>query len=112
MEDKKIYGQQCQDEKLTYKFRQFHKFIVDQIINFCKCNNIVIDEFHLNADSLAGSIEYGSWQPCTDSCLSFEKFTEDYKKAFIEMDRDFLKDKTKKDLDLIKLDQEPYLCSM
>ena len=71
MEDKKFYIQQCQDEQLTNEFRKFHEFLVNQIITFCKDNNIIIDEFHLNADDLEDSIKAGSWQSCTDSCLTF-----------------------------------------
>lgn len=112
IENKKFYGQQCQDEELTNKFRRFHESLVNQVIGFCKLNNITIDEFHLNADSLEDSIKAGSWQSCTDSCFSFEKFTEDYKKAFWYMDRDFLKGKDQRDLDKIYLEQEHYLCSM
>lgn len=112
MEDKKYYGQQCQDEELTKKFRAFHEELVNKVISFCKDNNILIDEFHLNADSLEDSIKFGSWQSCTDSYFSFKKFTDEYKKAFIYMDRDFLKGKDQRDLDRIHLEQEPYLCSM
>ena len=112
MEDKKFYMQQCQDEQLTNEFRKFHEFLVNQVIDFCKTHNITIDEFHLNADSLEDSIKAGSWQSCTDSCLSFEKFTEDYKKAFWYMDKDFLKGKDRRDLDRIHLEQEHYLFSM
>ena len=109
---RKYPGQQCQDEELTKKFRAFHEELVNKVISFCKDNNILIDEFHLNADSLEDSIKFGSWQACTDSCFSFEKFTDEYKKAFIYMDRDFLKGKDQRDLDIIHLEQEPYLCSM
>lgn len=112
MEGKKFYMQQCQDEELTKKFRAFHEELVNKVISFCKDNNILIDEFHLNADALEDSIKFGSWQSCTDSCLSFEKFTEDYKKAFWYMDKEFLAGKDKKDLDRIHLEQEPYLFSM
>lgn len=110
--NKKFPLQICQDEELTMKFRALHKELVNKVISFCKENNITIDEFHLNADGIEGSIPYGEWQACTDSCLSFEKFTEDYRKAFIDMDRDFLKGKDQRDLDRIHLKQEHYLCSM
>ena len=112
MENKKFYRQQCQDENLTMKFRALHHEIVNRIISFCKENNITIDEFHLSADGVEGSIPYGEWEACTDSSFSFEKFTEDYKKAFWYMDRDFLKGKDQRDLDRIYLEQEPYLCSV
>lgn len=111
-DNRKYFGQQCQDEQLTNEFRKFHEFLVNQVIKFCKTHNITIDEFHLNADSLEDSIKAGSWQSCTDSCLSFEKFSDDYKKAFFEIDKKFLLGKTKKDLDMIQLKEEPYLRSM
>ena len=110
--NKKFPLQICQDEEITKKFRDLHTELVNKIISFCKENNIIVDELHLNADCLEDSIKAGSWQPCTDSCLSFEKFTEDYKKAFWYMDRDFLKGKDKKDLDNISLSQKPFLFSM
>ena len=110
--NKKFPLQICQDEDLTYKFRALHKELVNKVISFCKENNITIDEFHLSADGVEGSIPYGEWQSCTDSRLSFEKFTEDYQKAFIDMDRNFLEGKDQRDLDRIHLKQEPYLCSM
>ena len=106
-DNRKFPGQQCQDEELNKKFRELHKYLVDQVINFCKCNNIVIDEFCLNADGLAESIPYGSWQSCTDSGLTFEKFTDEYKDA-ISMKHYY----SKPEFELIKLKQEPYLFSM
>lgn len=73
-DNRKFPGQQCQDSKLNKKFRELHKNVVDIIIHFCKENNITINEFHLNADALEESIKFGSWQSCTDSCLTFDKF--------------------------------------
>ena len=83
MKDKKYFGQQCQDDEINKKFREFHKKLVNEIIAFCKENNIEIDEFHLNADGVAGSIPYGQWEACTDSCLSFDKFTDSWKEPFL-----------------------------
>ena len=73
-DNKKYPGQQCQDDLINQKFRELHKNVVDIIIQFCKENDILIDEFHLNANALKDSIKFGSWQPCTDSCLTFDKF--------------------------------------
>ena len=115
---RKFYGQQCQDEELNKKFRKFHEDIVNQIINFCKSNHILIDEFSLSADGLEGSIEKGSWQACTDSSFSFRKFDDDYKKAFMECDKEFydqLKAEGKdinKVLNEIEAKQEPFMYSM
>ena len=105
--DKKYPMQLCQDDNLTRKFRELHKELVNKIISFCKENNISIDEFHLNADELAGSIEFGSWQSCTDSCLTFEKFTDEYKDA-VSMKK-VVDDKEWK---RIKLEQKPFMQSM
>lgn len=89
-EDNRQYpGQQCQDNLINQKFRTLHTQIVNAIIQFCKENDILIDEFHLNADALEDSIKAGSWQSCTDSCLTFDKldkgmveFAEDVDKAW------------------------------
>lgn len=67
----KYFGQQCQDDTLNLKFRELHYKLVNEIISFCKENNIIIDEFHLNADGVEGSIPFGEWKSCTDSCLEF-----------------------------------------
>ena len=83
MKDKKYFGQQCQDDEINKKFRELHKKLVNEIIAFCKENNIEIDEIHLNADGVAGSIPYGEWQPCTDSCLSFDVFTDSWNEPFL-----------------------------
>ena len=105
-------GQQCQDEQINMAFRNLHKRIVDEIIGFCNAWNITIDEFHITADGLAESIPHGSWQSCTDSSFVTQKFSEEYKKVFWECDNEILKTKTQKDLDLLKLQQEPFMYSM
>ena len=100
---KKYPCQECQDDLLNQKFRVLHKQIVNAIIQFCKENDIVIDEFQLNADGVLGSIPYGQWQSCTDSALTFIKYSDDYKKAFWEMDKEMLGNMSKKDLDILAL---------
>ncbi|MBR6907804.1 hypothetical protein IKN40_04890 [bacterium] len=77
MEEKKYYGQQCQDELINIAFRHLHENLVNEIIGFCRAYGITIDEFYLNADCLKDSIKAGSWQPCTDSCLKFDKFPKE-----------------------------------
>lgn len=109
---RKFYGQQCQDELLNKEFRKFHEVLVNQVISFCKSHNISIDEFRLSADGLAESIEAGSWQACTDSGFSLMKYSDDYKKAFWEMNKEYLEGKTKKDLDTLAASQEPFIFSM
>ena len=112
-DNRKYPGQQCQDERLNYKFRRLHLFLVNQVINFCKSNNILIDEFHLNADNLENSIKAGTWQACTDSCLRFDKFTQEYKDCVSMKDEASIeKIKDDKEWRRIKLEQEPYLVSI
>ena len=65
-----FYGQECQDSEITKKFRDLHLKIVNEVMLFCKENNITVDEFYLHADCLRESIKFGSWQPATD--LQFE----------------------------------------
>ena len=114
----KFYGQQCQDEELNKKFRELHVILVDQVIDFCKANNITIDEFDLHADGLEVSIENGSWQSCTDSALTFRKFSDEHKKFFWKMDFDeYLKTHTKDELNkyLDRLEEEariPFMFSI
>ena len=67
----KYFGQQCQDDTLNQKFRELHHKLVNEIISFCKENELQIDGFHLGADEVNASIPSGKWQPCTDSCLEF-----------------------------------------
>ena len=75
--NKKFYGQQCQDELLNIAFGHLHENLINEIIGFCKAWNVSIDEVYLNADYLENSIKIGSWQPCTDSCLRFDKFAKE-----------------------------------
>ena len=69
----KYYGQICQDDEVNKKFRELHYKLVNEIISFCKENNIEAEEVILRADGLKGSIPYEEWQPCTDSCLEMYK---------------------------------------
>lgn len=58
------------DEKLYY----LHRLIMQEIIDFCKRNNIDADYVSFNADMIADSIEFGRWHPGTDSSLAiFDK---------------------------------------
>lgn len=68
----KYFGQRCQDDILNQKFRELHYKLVNEIISFCKENELYqIEGFHLSADGVNVSIPYGKWEPCTDSCLEF-----------------------------------------
>lgn len=105
---RKFPGQQCQDEELNKKFRAFHKDLVNQVIKFCKDNNIVIDEFHLDADELDSSIEYGKWVCYTDSSFTFLKYSQEWRDV-LNCDK---KPKTADEFDRIKSEQEPFMFSM
>ena len=105
--DKKYPMQLCQDDNLIHKFRELHKELVNKIISFCKENNISIDEFHLNADGVDGSIPYGEWQSCTDSGFSMIKFTDEYNDA-VSLHKIVDDNEWKR----IKLEQENFLFSM
>lgn len=105
--DKKFPLQICQDEEITNKFRSLHTELVNKVIAFCKENNIVVDEFHLNADGLQGSIPYGEWESCTDSAFSMIKFTDEYNDV-VSL-RKIVDDKEWK---RIKLKQKNYLFSI
>lgn len=100
-EIKKYPCQECQDDEITKAFRNLHHKLVNEIIKFCKDYNVEIDDFHLNADGVAGSIPYGQWEACTDSALTFIKYSDDYKKAFWKMDKEMLGNMSKRDLDLL-----------
>ena len=107
-EDTRKYpGQQCQDDLLNQKLRVLHKQIVNAIIQFCKENDIVIDEFQLNADGLPDSIKAGSWQACTDSSLRFEKYSQEYKDVI-----SMKKIVSENEFNKIIANEEPYIYSM
>jgi len=101
---KKYPCQECQDDEITSAFRDLHHKLVDEIIKFCKNYNVQIDDFHLSADGVIDSIPYGEWKSCTDSALTFIKYSDEYKKAFWKMDREMLKNMSKKDLDKLALE--------
>ena len=100
-------GQQCQDPGINERFRALHQKLVNQVIAFCVENNITIDEFNLNVDNLAYSIGFGSWHPCTDSALVFDKMSEEYKEVLSGKKRI-----TKEEFAKIKAGQEPFLYSV
>lgn len=106
-EDKKFYGQQCQDETITTEFRELHHEIVNKIIKFCNDHNIMIDEVTMRIYDINESIPYHSWQAPTDSALTFMKFSDDWK-ALMSGEKIV----TGKEYEQIKMEQEPYLFSM
>ena len=106
-EDKKFYGQQCQDETITMEFRKLHQEIVNRIIKFCNDHDIMIDEVTMKIYDIDESIPYHSWQAPTDSALTFMKFSDDWK-ALMRCEKVV----TKEEFEKIKMEQEPYLFSM
>ena len=55
---------------MNEKFYELHKKLVQQVIDYCKENNIKdADTFHLSIDYLQSSIEAGTWHPGTDSAM-------------------------------------------
>ena len=74
-DNRKYYGQECQDDELNKKFRDLHHTLVNLVISFCKENDIDIDEASLSIDGISASIPYGQWEACTDSSLIFNKET-------------------------------------
>ena len=76
-EELKYSWQQCQDEELDKEFSKLHKKIVNEVIACCKEHNLEIDEFHLNADGVRWSIQFGKWTPATDSSFSINRDGEE-----------------------------------
>ena len=72
-EQMEFFGQECQDAEINRKFRDLHLKIVNEVISFCKENDITVDELYLRADCLNESIKFGSWHPATDSCFELVK---------------------------------------
>lgn len=103
--NRKYPMQHCQDDLVNQKFRVLHKQIVNAIIQFCKENNIMIDEFNLYADGLEDSIKHGQWCPSTDSCFRMDETLErENGKSVWEMNNEEYK--------LAKIKHEPILISM
>ena len=81
MNNEHIYGQTCQDEALTQRFRDLHVKLVNEIIQFMNENKIPANEFHLHADGLRPSIDANKWTPYTDS--GFEVYSNDDPEPFL-----------------------------
>lgn len=58
-----------EDELIDEKMNYLHRLIMQEIIDFCKRNNIEADYVSLGADHLLDSINVGKWHPGTDSAL-------------------------------------------
>lgn len=56
--------------ELHKAFGELHTKLVNEVIQFCKEHDLDVDEFHLSADGLLGSKQYGQWTCFTDSSMS------------------------------------------
>lgn len=106
-DNRQFPGQQCQDPGLNERFRALHQELVNRVIAFCVQNNIIIDEFNLNADMLEWSIKTGSWQGCTDSSFVFDRKTDEYKEVMT-----CKKQVSNEEFRRIENEQEPFMYSM
>lgn len=106
-DNRQFPGQQCQDPGLNERFRALHQELVNRVIAFCVQNNIIIDEFNLNADMFEWSIKAGKWIGFTDSSLVFDKQTDEYKEVM-----SFKKQVSGEESQKIKDAQEPFMYSM
>ena len=73
--------QQCQDVDLTEAFRELHRKIVSEVLEFCKEHKLEIDEFGLSADGLRGATMIGERSRGAvgmyDTSFSMYKFEDD-----------------------------------
>ncbi len=70
------------DPELHDAFSDLHEQIVNLVVKFCKDHNLTdVDEFHIGADGIKGSIPYGIWCPCTDSSMSIIKLIKNTEEA-------------------------------
>ena len=106
MKEFKKFYQKCHNEEIDKKFRKLHNKLVNEIVTFCKENNIEIDEFSLSADGVRESIKCGKWCPPTDSCFRFDE------SIYAEIDRTNLMNVTKEEYENAKFNHKPFLISL
>lgn len=106
MEEFKKTQQKCQKEEIDKKFRELHDKLVNEVITFCKENDIEIDEFNLSADGVRESIKYGEWCPYTDSCLRFDE------SIYAEIGKTNLMHVTNEEYENAKNNHKPFLISL
>ena len=102
----KIYPlQKSQDRDLKKKFDNLHVEIVNKVIDFCKENNIQIDEFNIYADGVRESIPFGKWTPATDSSFRMDESlsNENGKDVYKMSDEEYRK---------AKINHKPFLLSV
>lgn len=105
MEDKIYPLQKSQDRDLKKKFDNLHVEIVNKVIDFCKENNIQIDEFNIYADGVRESIPFGKWTSVTDSSFRMDESLSN------ENGKDVYK-MSDKEYKLAKINHKPFLLSM
>lgn len=105
MEDKIYPLQKSQDKDLKKKFDNLHVEIVNKVIDFCKENNIQIDEFNIYADGVRESIPFGKWTSVTDSCFRMDESLSN------ENGKDVYK-MSDKEYKLAKINHKPFLLSV
>ena len=105
MEDKIYPLQKSQDKDLKKKFDNLHVEIVNKVIDFCKENNIQIDEFSIYADGVRDSIPFGKWTSVTDSCFRMDESLSN------ENGKDVYK-MSDKEYKLAKINHKPFLLSV
>jgi len=59
-----------EDEDIKEKFYHLHHLIIQEVIDFCKRNNLNPDYVTLMTDGFQDSIKVGKWIAGTDSCLA------------------------------------------
>lgn len=66
---REIFGKENIDTNIgiNEKFNDLHHRLVNDIVSFCKENNIEASSVQFGIDGLESSLEFGSWHPCTDS---------------------------------------------
>ncbi len=105
MEDKIYPLQKSQDKDLKKKFDNLHVEIINKVIDFCKENNIQIDEFNIYADGVRDSISFGEWTSVTDSCFRMDESLSN------ENGKDVYK-MSDKEYKLAKINHKPFLLSV
>ena len=105
MEDKIYPLQKSQDRDLKKKFDNLHVEIVNKVIDFCKENNIQIDEFNIYADGVRESIPFGKWTSVTDSSFRMDESlsNENGKDVYKMSDEEYRK---------AKINHKPFLLSV
>lgn len=106
MREFKKTWQKCQNEEIDKKFEKLHSKLVDEVITFCKENDIEIDEFSLSADGVRESIKCGKWYPPTDSCFRLDE------SIYAEIGETNLMHVTNEEYENAKFNHKPFLISL